>query len=39
VLARDVRKIRSSPYLPAGIAVIGCVYDINTGKLSVEVGD
>ena len=39
VLARDVRKIRSSPYLPADLAVIGCIYDIRTGELSVEVGD
>ena len=39
VLAHDVRKIRSSPYLPADLAVIGCVYDIRTGGLSVEVGD
>ena len=38
-LARDVRKIRSSPYLPADLAVIGCVYDIRTGGLSVAVGD
>jgi len=39
VLARDVRKIRSSPYLPADLAVIGCIYDIATGGLSVAVGD
>ncbi len=39
VLARDVRKIRSSPFLPADLAVIGCVYDLRTGLLSVEVGD
>jgi carbonic anhydrase len=37
VLARDVRKVRSSPYLPADLAVIGCVYDLRTGALSVEV--
>jgi len=37
VLARDVRKIRSSPYLPDDLAVIGCVYDIRTGGLSVTV--
>lgn len=36
VLAGDVRKIRSSPYLPAGLAVIGCVYNVETGELSVE---
>lgn len=38
-LTRDVRRIRSSPYLPADLAVIGCVYDIRTGGLSVAVGD
>jgi carbonic anhydrase len=38
-LAGDVRKIRSSPYLPADLAVIGCVYDIRTGGLSVKVSD
>jgi carbonic anhydrase len=37
VLASDVRRIRSSPYLPADLAVIGCLYDIETGALSVEV--
>jgi carbonic anhydrase len=37
VLAGDVLKIRSSPYLPADLAVIGCIYDIQTGQLSVEV--
>jgi carbonic anhydrase len=36
-LAGDVRKIRSSPYLPDGLPVIGCVYDLDTGNLSVEV--
>ncbi len=39
VLVGDVRKIRSSPYLPADLAVIGCVYDLNTGKLTVEAPD
>jgi carbonic anhydrase len=39
VLAHDVRKIRSSPFLPAGIAVIGCIYDLKTGALSVAVAD
>jgi carbonic anhydrase len=39
VLAHDVRKIRSSPYLPADLAVIGCIYDIQTGGISVTVGD
>jgi carbonic anhydrase len=39
VLARDVRKIKSWPYLPADLAVIGCVYDIATGGVSVVVDD
>jgi carbonic anhydrase len=39
VLAHDVRKIRSSPFLPADLAVIGCVYDLKTGALSVAVAD
>jgi carbonic anhydrase len=39
VLAGDVLKIRSSPYLPEDLAVIGCVYDIRTGELSVVAGE
>jgi carbonic anhydrase len=39
VLTHDVQKIRSSPYLRADLAVIGCVYDVRTGGLSVEVAD
>jgi carbonic anhydrase len=35
VLAHDVRKVRSSPYLPSDLAVIGCVYDVRTGALEV----
>src|SRR5687768_13010259 len=27
-LRGDVQKIRSSPYLPGGLAVLGCVYDV-----------
>jgi carbonic anhydrase len=38
-LAADVRRIRSSPYLPAELAVIGCIYDIDTGALTVAVPD
>jgi carbonic anhydrase len=37
VLRRDVQRIRSSPYLPDELAVIGCVYDLDTGRLSVVV--
>ncbi|MGX7679294.1 beta-class carbonic anhydrase [Jatrophihabitans sp. DSM 45814] len=39
VLAKDVRRILSSPYLPDELAVIGCIYDLETGGLSVEVTD
>jgi len=39
VLAHDVRKIRSSPFLPADLAVIGCIYDLKTGALNVAIGD
>ncbi len=36
-LASDVQRIRSSPYLPKGVAVIGAVYDVHTGTLEVAV--
>ena len=36
-LLGDVQKIRSSPYLPAELAVVGCVYDVSTGRLEVVV--
>jgi carbonic anhydrase len=36
-LRQDVQKIRSSPYLPRDLAVIGCVYDVSTGLLDVAV--
>ena len=36
-LRGDVQRIRSSPYLPAGLPVIGCVYDVSTGAMRVEV--
>ena len=36
VLTRDVQRIRSSPYLPSQLAVIGCVYDLETGLLQIE---
>lgn len=35
-LNADVQRIRSSPYLPPGLPVIGCVYDVHTGRLAVE---
>lgn len=38
-LAADVQRIRSSPYLPAGLPVTGCIYDVHTGRLEVAVPD
>ena len=32
VLHEDVQRIRSSPYLPAGLPVIGCIYDVARGS-------
>jgi carbonic anhydrase len=37
VLGGDVQRIRSSPYLPAGLPVLGCRYDVETGGLEVVV--
>ena len=36
-LERDVLRVRSSPYLPEGLPVVGCVYDVSTGRLAVAV--
>jgi carbonic anhydrase len=36
-LARDVQRIRSSPYLPAGLPVLGGLYDVRTGRIEVVV--
>ena len=36
-LAHDVQRIRSSPYLPAGTPVVGCVYDVRSGGIEVVV--
>ena len=38
-LAADVQRIRSSPYLPAGLPVVGCVYDVRTGRIEVAVAE
>ncbi len=38
-LAVDVQRIRSSPYLPAGFPVAGCIYNVRTGRLEVAVPD
>ena len=37
VLTRDVQRIRSSPYLPPGLPVLGTMYDVATGRLEVAV--
>ena len=37
VLQQDVQRIRSSPYVPVGLPVIGCIYDVETGALTVRV--
>lgn len=36
-LAADVQRVRSWPYLPAGLPVTGCRYDVQTGRLEVLV--
>ena len=36
-LLGDVQKVRSSPYLPTDLAVVGCVCDVSTGRLEVVV--
>ena len=36
-LERDVQRIRSSPYLPADLAVVGCVYDVTSGRVRITV--
>jgi carbonic anhydrase len=36
-LRRDVQRIRSFPYLPPTLPVIGCVYDVRTGMLDVVI--
>lgn len=36
-LAADVQRIRSSPYLPRELPVIGCVYDVRSGRIEVAV--
>ncbi|CAA9347177.1 MAG: Carbonic anhydrase, beta class [uncultured Frankineae bacterium] len=36
-LAQDVQRIRSSPYLPPELPVLGCSYDVGTGVVEVVV--
>jgi carbonic anhydrase len=36
-LGEDVQRIRSSPYLPSSLPVLGCSYDVETGRVEVVV--
>jgi carbonic anhydrase len=36
-LTRDVQRIRSSPYLPSELAVLGALYDVRSGRIEVVV--
>lgn len=36
-LRQDVQRIRSFPYLPKDLAVVGCLYDVATGKVEIVV--
>lgn len=36
-LAQDVQRVRSSPYLPQGLPVLGCLYDVTSGRVEVVV--
>lgn len=38
-LRHDVQRIRSSPYLPAGLPVVGGIYSVTTGLIDVVVPD
>ncbi len=38
-LVEDVARIRAWPYLPATLPVIGCLYDVRTGRIEVAVPD
>jgi len=35
ILHHDVQRVRSSPYLPNSLAVIGCIYNLDDGLLNV----
>ena len=36
-LERDVQRIRSFPYLPKELAVVGCLYDVASGRVRITV--
>jgi carbonic anhydrase len=37
VLRHDVQRVRSSPYLPDGMPVVGGIYDVRTGAVRLVV--
>lgn len=39
VLSHDIQRVRSSPYLPPQLPVVGCLFDLDTGKLDVLVSE
>lgn len=38
-LQEDVQKVRDFPHLPPDLAVLGCLYDVRSGRLEVVVPD
>jgi carbonic anhydrase len=36
-LRADVERVRTNPHLPSGLPVMGCLYDVDTGRLEVVV--
>jgi carbonic anhydrase len=36
-LERDVQRIRSFPYLPGDLSVVGCLYDVASGRVEITV--
>lgn len=36
-LEQDVQRVRSFPYLPDDLAVVGCLYDVTTGRVRIVV--
>lgn len=37
-LRADVQRVRSSPYLPTDLSVVGGCYDLQTGRIEITVG-
>jgi len=38
-LARDVQRVRSSPYLPNEMPLVGGIYDVHTGAVTITVDE